>query len=1013
MTVPPQRATAKVDSSLFGTRSKRIEDEWNGKLRRLIAERLGTEVEARQWPIDGPNKPDGAWYFPRDDGECLAVFSGKMGTRRQMTEAINTAGDYQENIGRVEPVEEAFGVTYAEKGESFGLYALRSRSHPFKSYPPNTLEELADTICSILVKKEPTPESSEALMIRLLRSGAEDVARAFDPLSARSLVAHLGSESPLTATVIMTVEPLEVSEAAARSAGAYILVNQILFYHMLSSHRELNLDKLNHDGFDPRALKTQYFAKVLDIDYKPIFEHDIAIHLRPVEGRRALRDLIRAIEHVEASQIGNDIIGKIFHNLIPDKKRKPLGAFYTNTNAAELLARLAIDREFDTVLDPACGSGTILVGAYSAKKERYEEGGRKIDAGTHEKFVGDQLTGLDVMVFSAHLAVVHLSLQAPENKLEKVRIAIKDSLSLRPGMKVETSRSVIERATRMGIRRIDAYAEDGTLSEHTTQEGGIQGDFPLDPVDVCLMNPPFSDNDRIPRGYKTDLTERFSKGRMAGLLRGKYSLQLPFLLLADEFIVDGGRLGAVLPTTTLTGEAFAGWVDFVVHNYTIRAIVVGDGRGAFSENTKITECLFVAERSPPPPNHKFVLMAIQSRQESWTVPMIRRMSAAGRAREEGIVEGFFSTKLVGQEQLLPSMGGFQSLIERAHPGSSGLLDEVDRFLNPSTISFGELEKSTGLRFLSDELANKEQEGPEGRGRAFYLVPALTYLTDPSHVQRKDDRLIITKDKGDAVVVEDKTTGDSFSVPRDRLVPFARRISSIRRMDGTGELDWIAAESFHALGDIVSHVLETTPGVPQSLDRKSIILNRVRTRWPKRVERGRARAWMSNKVNLSAPETRLLAVYSGANPMIGRALWRIVIPESAGWMERALVLWFNSTFFLAQLLSFRTETQGTYGRIDKHKMLESRVPDFSEFGPDRIAAVERLFIDVKDVDFPPIMDQLRDGFADRMKIDRFFASILGSFPKAEGVDGFLSRLYSGIRARLAQSREGMRSRVAKK
>jgi hypothetical protein len=1013
VTPASSREASALRPSLFGERSKRIEDEWNGKLRALLAARLRTEVEARKWEVDGPSKPDGAWYFDRDEDKCLAVFSGKMGTRRQMTEAINTAGDYQENIGRAEPVEEAFGVTYPEKGESFGLYALRSMTHGFKSYPLDTIEEVADTICSILIRKEPVPEPSEAMMLRLLQACVEEVSAAFDPLSARKLVAHLGSESPLMSSVVVTVEPVEVSETTARTAAAYILVNQILFYHILSSHKELNLVKLDRDGFDPRALKPKYFAKVLDIDYKPIFEHDIAIHLRPDDGRRALRDLARAFEFVEASQIGNDVIGKIFHKLIPERKRKILGAFYTNSNAAELLARLAIDREFDRVIDPACGSGTILVGAYDAKKEKYEEGGRRLDAKTHEKFVGSQLTGIDIMVFSAHLAVVHLCLQAPDNRLERVQVAIKDSLQLRPGMMVETSRSVIERATRMGLRRIDAYGEDGTLIKHTTQEGGIQGEFRLNQVEVCLMNPPFSDSDRIPRTYKDGLEKRFGDGRARGLLRGKYSLQLPFLLLADEFLVEGGRLGAVLPVTTFTGEAFSGWVDFVVKNYTVRAVVIGTGRGAFSENTKITECLFVAEKTPPPEDHRFVLLAIQARQEAWTLPMIRRMAAAVHTLEEGVIEGFFSTRLVEQDQLLQSVSGLQSLIERVQPSSSALLDEVDRVLNPVTIPFRDLEASTGLRFLIDELANKEQDGPEGRGRAFYFVPALTYLTNRSHEQRKDDRLLITQDKGDTFVVEDLVTGDAFNVPKDRLVPFARRISSLPTIDATRDLDWIARGSFHTLGEIIGHLMATTPGLSGAPEKKGIYLHRVRERWPDRVERGKARAWMSNKVNLSAPETRLLAAYSNSSPMIGRAMWRVIVPEPNQWIEKALVLWFNSTFFLAQLLSFRTETQGTYGRIDKHKLLDSRIPDFSRFTRDQSKQVVDLFEEVKSIEFPSIMDQLRDGHTGRKNIDLFFMVVLGTQPNPNQREAFLGKLYAGIRARLVESRGGMRARVMKK
>ena len=117
------RRASGLDAS---SASKRIEDDWNGKLRAALGQRLKTDVGARKWDIPGPSKPDGAWTFQRDGQPKLALFSGKMGTR-QIDQAINTAGEYQRNIAQVEAVEEAFGVTYPERGNEF--HRSRTESH--------------------------------------------------------------------------------------------------------------------------------------------------------------------------------------------------------------------------------------------------------------------------------------------------------------------------------------------------------------------------------------------------------------------------------------------------------------------------------------------------------------------------------------------------------------------------------------------------------------------------------------------------------------------------------------------------------------------------------------------------------------------------------------------------------------------------------------------------------------------------------------------------------------------
>ena len=250
--------------------SKRIEDDWSGKLRAALAERLKTQVGAQKWDISGPSKPGGAWTFLRDGQTKLALFSGKMGTR-QIDQAVNTAGEYQRNIAQSEPVEEAFGVTYPERGSEFHLYALASPAHPFHSHTLTSLDAVAAAIEGVLGRREPVPEQPERLMIRLLRSLVERISRSFTRESVQQLTEVLGADSPLMSSIVMTSGLTPVSEAQARTAAAYVFVNQVLFYHILSSHAELGPCRQDPEGFDPRALRPQYFAKVLEVDYKPIF----------------------------------------------------------------------------------------------------------------------------------------------------------------------------------------------------------------------------------------------------------------------------------------------------------------------------------------------------------------------------------------------------------------------------------------------------------------------------------------------------------------------------------------------------------------------------------------------------------------------------------------------------------------------------------------------------------------------------------------------------------------------
>ncbi len=989
--------------------ANRIEDDFNGKLRGLLDDLGYHDISADQFHSPGTSKPDGAWTFRAPDGrDALAIFSAKMGTVRQFTQALNTASQYKKTLGKL-GVAEAFAVTYPEGKEKHGLYALESRWHPFHAWQLESLTDVARAIDSVLARRPPPPlEQPEATMIRLLRSAVGQVSKAFTKAAAANLVEVFGQDNPLFASIRPLGEPSKASEGEAREAGAYLLVNQLLFYHILSSSGELGLPRIDPETVTPIRLHPEYFARVLEVDYRPVFESDIASQLHSTEGTQALQLILSAFEDVRADRIGSDVIGKIFHNLIPLEKRKPVAAYYTNSNAAHLLAHIAIDNEFDRVMDPACGSGTMLVSSYLVKSELYRRLGWKFTMDVHEQFVGEHLTGIDLMPFSAHLAVVNLSLQAPERRLQKVRIAIRDSLELQPNQPVESYRSRLLRAAKLSVPRIESYGADAPAVDPAQQ---ASGQFVVSPVDVVMMNPPFSDSDRIPRSYKTDIKRRFESAETSGLLQGKYSLQLPFLLLAHEFLNPKGRIAAVLPVTMFNGEAFAEWVRFVVQRYRVRALVVGFGRTAFSENTALSECLFVAEKTAvgESADASFVILASEVPPPNWDDDLVHRMAEAVRGRREESLPGLYRTKLVRQADLDPSAKGLQQLIQELSPNVSEAINDLQNVLRPHGIEFGELERKMSLRFNINALATKEQEGPHGRGLDYYCAPALTYFTWPKNAVRKGDRLVIQKPDGDAFIVSDKVTETTFTVPRAQLVPYARRISGLQRMDATEDLDYIASEYFRRLDRIIEHIVSTTPGLWKGTsiaDSKQVYVGRIRDRWPRRVEQGRGRVWMARKVNLAAPGTSLLAAYSAANPMVGPAMWVLSCPPEFAWAEKGLVLWFNSTFFLAQVLNLRAETQGTWGGIYKHPLLRSIVPDITALDERQRREMEGLFDGQKDEPLPSIMDQLANRDPHRWAIDSFFIRILRPDLTVAATDGILAELYSGLFAELERKKRAM-------
>jgi type I restriction-modification system DNA methylase subunit len=261
--------------------------------------------------------------------------------------------------------------------------------------------------------------------------------------------------------------------------------------------------------------------------------------------------------------------------------------------AARLLARLAIDDSEATVADFACGSGTLLVAAYERKKELL---GREMTERDHRRFL-KQLTGADIMAFSAHLAVVQLALRRPLWETDEVRVAISDSTTFRPGKVVMPLEEILKAGqTKMvdffpGSERIVRKVKRGALSGKVAKGHKFKLDF----VDVVLMNPPFTRQERIPKWIKSDFPNRFAgyeKYRHRQMGFGGY-----FIFLADRFLKPGGRIGFVMPSTLLRVRSYEGVRRLLLERgYDIEYAITTDERSAFSESTAFREMLLVARK---------------------------------------------------------------------------------------------------------------------------------------------------------------------------------------------------------------------------------------------------------------------------------------------------------------------------------------------------------------------------------------------------------------------------------
>ena len=214
------------------------------------------------------------------------------------------------------------------------------------------------------------------------------------------------------------------SEAVAHFLASFILMSQILFLRLLYS--------ANPAIFSNAVITASHhslrdaFKRVLQINYRPIFSLDVLDSI----PEKFLKDTFDLIWGLQIENVRYELPGRIFHELMPKDIRKMLAAFYTRPQAADILADLTITQSSQSVLDPSCGSGTILTSAYRRKSTLFGLEGKA--GNPHKRFCEDEIFGADIMPFAVHLTSANIAAMDVNTAIERTQIIQGDSLKLGP-----------------------------------------------------------------------------------------------------------------------------------------------------------------------------------------------------------------------------------------------------------------------------------------------------------------------------------------------------------------------------------------------------------------------------------------------------------------------------------------------------------------------------------------------------------------------------------------------------
>ena len=433
-------------------------------------------------------------------------------------------------------------------------------------------------------------------------------------------------QSPGTIARVSSIFGADPSDEVANMA-ALVVINAMVFQERLASgdatYRSVSAAR-RHGRFS-RLMLLRAWEEILAIDYYPIFSmaRNVVQELSDVEAASVLEECAQtAAALLGIDAVGrHDLAGRIFNRLVSE--RKLLAAFYTSIPASTLLAGLALSPTRWThvdwsdpaelgrlrVIDPACGTGTLLMATYRQMLQNHAAtGSRTLDGAPtlHRALVEEVISGADVVQAAIHLTAATLAAMSPSVRFEQMQLH-----TLRLGMNPEG------KVYLGSLDWLDAPEVQSFFSATEEQIGATTGEGSIvqrPQVDLVISNPPYTrrgsdggSEEAINRVFSLPEGDEESKQaiskRTSAVLRGTPANQTAghgssFTALADRLVNPGGHVALVLPVTALAGESWREIRAMLSSRYEIEFVVSSHDpeRRSMSYDTDIAESLIVARR---------------------------------------------------------------------------------------------------------------------------------------------------------------------------------------------------------------------------------------------------------------------------------------------------------------------------------------------------------------------------------------------------------------------------------
>lgn len=289
-------------------------------------------------------------------------------------------------------------------------------------------------------------------------------------------------------------------------------------------------------------------------DFEPIFFTGIYDDIPLPSDDVVLEEINAFIDDMDKyriEEIGSDVVGFIYENLIPDEERHNLGQFYTPPQIAELITKWAVRDKEDIILDPACGSGTFLVKAYNILKDLNST---VTESQIHKKII-NQIYGFDINPFPAHLTALNLAIRDVKYPTSEMNIIVEDAFKLRSQQEVFSSYVV------------------------KTAQGDQRRKINIPVVSAVVANPPYTRWIEIPEDTRKIIAQTMDRTLSEyGLVGGIYAasetgIYVYFILHGLSFVQEGGRVAMIVSNAWLQTDYGIKFANFLLDHFRIISVI--------------------------------------------------------------------------------------------------------------------------------------------------------------------------------------------------------------------------------------------------------------------------------------------------------------------------------------------------------------------------------------------------------------------------------------------------------